>query len=47
MTLTIPTQLKFKQDLPDVIGNVDYTILKNKLERISEILISWQTDDEK
>ena len=45
MTLTIPTQLKFKQDLPDVIGNVDYTILKNKLERISEILISSGIED--
>jgi hypothetical protein len=37
MTLMLPVQMKFKQGLPDVVGNIDYTKLKNQLERISEI----------
>jgi len=38
MTLMLPMQMKFKQGLPDVVGNIDYKKFKNQLERISEII---------
>lgn len=38
MTPLIPFQLSFRQELPEVVGNVDYHIFRELLERIDEIL---------
>ncbi len=34
----VPLQLKFRQELPNIKGNVDYENFREQLERISEIL---------
>jgi len=34
----VPLQMKFRQALPTVRGNIDYTIFREQLERISELL---------
>jgi IS5 family transposase len=38
MTPLIPFQLSFRQELPEVVGNMDYHIFRDLLERIEEIL---------
>ncbi len=34
----VPLQMKFRQELPHVRGNIDYTIFSDQFERISELI---------
>lgn len=46
MTKLIPFQTRFRQELPEVIGNLDYNIFRDQLERISEIIELGDLDSE-
>ncbi len=46
MREVIPMQLEIKQELPEILGNADYQELKEKLERIGEIIIESGIEEE-
>ena len=39
MSQLIPFQLAFRQELPEVEGNIDYTMFREMLERLDEIIV--------
>ena len=41
----IPIQLELKPELPNIVGNKDYTDFKNLLERIDELLINSDIEE--
>ena len=46
MSQLIPCQLRFRQAIPEVVGNIDYQIFRDNLERIDELIREGNLDFE-
>ena len=46
MNQLIPYQLRFRQEIPEVVGNIDYQLFRDKLERIDELIRKGNLDFE-
>lgn len=45
MTDIIPIQEELRQELPEVIGNIDYKVFRQTLERMEEIIEIGRLDE--